>query len=43
MCMGVLPACMSVEHVPAVPVEPREGIISTGAGVTASYKPGAIC
>jgi hypothetical protein len=39
MCTGVLLACKSVYHVPTVPVEAREGIISPRDGVTASHEP----
>jgi hypothetical protein len=34
MCMGILPVCMSVHHVHAVPMKPEEDVGSPETGVT---------
>jgi hypothetical protein len=34
ICMGILPVCMPVQHMHAVPMEPRENVGYPSAGVT---------
>lgn len=43
MHMGVLPECMSVRHVHAVPQSPEEGIRSLRTGITESREPLGEC